>query len=91
MFPDLLDSSDDDHESSSRKALIANKLLGERVVMRGTTRFEWDCIFGRISSMSDDFDLLTPILSRLGALVDVAVLFEKSPARLDLRPSDFLF
>ncbi|GMF27632.1 unnamed protein product [Phytophthora lilii] len=54
---------------------LADKLLGQRIVMRGLTRFDWDGGYGRVISESD---MLTPMLRILGSLEDVSRVFEKS-------------
>ncbi|POM75322.1 Hypothetical protein PHPALM_7589 [Phytophthora palmivora] len=57
---------------------LANKLLGRTIVMRGSTRFDWDSGYGRVTSVISESDMLTPMLHLLGSLEDVSRVFEKS-------------
>ncbi|KAL3657581.1 hypothetical protein V7S43_017548 [Phytophthora oleae] len=57
---------------------LADKLLGQRIVMQGLTRFDWDDAFGRVTSVISESDMLTPMLQLLGSLEDVSKVFEKS-------------
>ncbi|KAG7375823.1 hypothetical protein PHYPSEUDO_015187 [Phytophthora pseudosyringae] len=67
VFPHLHTSDD------SRDVALRNRLVGQTIVMRGWARFEWD---GRITSAVSESDMLTPMLSLLGCLGDVARVFE---------------
>uniref|UniRef100_H3GHJ6 BZIP domain-containing protein n=1 Tax=Phytophthora ramorum TaxID=164328 RepID=H3GHJ6_PHYRM len=69
--------------SASRE--LADKLLGQRVAMHGSVRFEWDTAFGRIARVASAYDMLTPMLALLGNLEDVAQVFEGSPISPDFQ------
>ncbi|KAE8986612.1 hypothetical protein PR003_g24949 [Phytophthora rubi] len=58
--------------------LLAKKLLGQRITMRGLTRFDWDAGYGRVTSVISESDMLTPMLRILGSLEDVSRVFERS-------------
>ncbi|KAE9332493.1 hypothetical protein PF008_g14920 [Phytophthora fragariae] len=73
VFPGIWD----DRESEAGYALV-NKLLGQRIVMRGTTFFEWDPTRSLVSSLIAQSDLLTPVLRLLGCLKDVERVFGKA-------------
>jgi hypothetical protein len=57
---------------------FAKKLLNQRIVMCGSTCFEWDAALGRVTSVSSQSDMLTPMLRLLGSLEGVARVFEKA-------------
>ncbi|KAL3657587.1 hypothetical protein V7S43_017554 [Phytophthora oleae] len=57
---------------------LASKLLGQRIVLQGSTRFDWDSGYGRVTSVISESDMLTPMLHVLGSLEDVSKVFEKS-------------
>lgn len=57
---------------------LADRLLGQRIVMRGLTRFEWDGECGRFTSVMAHSDMLTPMLRLLGSVEDVSLVFERS-------------
>ncbi|GMF59756.1 unnamed protein product [Phytophthora fragariaefolia] len=69
VFPHLCD------EASPR---LAPKLLNQRVVVEGWTRFDWDSASHRVTSITSEADLLTPIQSLLGSLEEACFVFEKS-------------
>ncbi|KAL3657589.1 hypothetical protein V7S43_017556 [Phytophthora oleae] len=56
---------------------LAGKLLGQRIVMRGSTRFEWDSAQRRLSRVRTQSDLLVPMVSLVG-LDKVSLVFEKA-------------
>ncbi|GMF40971.1 unnamed protein product [Phytophthora fragariaefolia] len=64
--------------SNSSYRRLADRLLGQRIVMRGLTRFEWDGSCGRFTSVMAHSDLLTPILQLLGNVEDVSLVFVRS-------------
>ncbi|KAL3657590.1 hypothetical protein V7S43_017557 [Phytophthora oleae] len=64
---------------------LADKLLGQRIVMRGLTRFEWDSEVSRFTSVETYSDLLTPLLELLGNVGDVARVFERSAISPDFQ------
>ncbi|KAG6617468.1 BZIP transcription factor [Phytophthora cinnamomi] len=57
---------------------LAAKLLNQRLVMRGTVRFDWDNASGRVVRVESKVDALTPMLKLLGSLENVAAVFEKA-------------
>ena len=63
---------------------LADKLLGRRVVMHGLTRFEWDVGYGRVTRITSESDLLTPMLELLGTLEDVVLVCGKALVSLNL-------
>eukprot|EP00644_Phytophthora_capsici_P018469 jgi/Phyca11/21279/fgenesh1_pg.PHYCAscaffold_87_\ len=58
--------------------VLASKLLGQKIVLKGSTRFDWDSGYGRVTSVISESDMLTPMLRVLGSLEDVSKVFEKS-------------
>ncbi|KAG1689954.1 hypothetical protein DVH05_028349 [Phytophthora capsici] len=68
-FPHL--SCDGDRE-------IVEKLLNQRLVMRGAMRFEWDVAYCRATIVMTQSDLLTPMLRLLGGLKTTSYVFEKA-------------
>ncbi|KAF1780307.1 hypothetical protein GQ600_11535 [Phytophthora cactorum] len=60
------------------KATLASKLLGQRIIMRGSTCFEWDAATKRVTSVVAQSDMLTPILRLLGSLEAVSQVFDKA-------------
>ncbi|EGZ16323.1 hypothetical protein PHYSODRAFT_452112, partial [Phytophthora sojae] len=71
VFPNLCSSYVD--EEKSKKDFILDNLLGQRIVMSGWVRFQWDCIFGHFTGITDESDMLTPMLCVVGDLEDVSV------------------
>ncbi|ETI39265.1 hypothetical protein F443_15136 [Phytophthora nicotianae P1569] len=57
---------------------LAEKLLGQRIVMRGSIQFEWNPAQRRVSSVIAQSDLLRPIHSLVGSLEAVTQVFEKA-------------
>ncbi|CAI5718120.1 unnamed protein product [Peronospora destructor] len=72
IFPSLIKCRD------TEGSLLGPKLLGQRIVMRGSTRFDWDNSYGRVVSVISESDMLTPMLNILGCLEDVSQVFERS-------------
>ncbi|ETO68021.1 hypothetical protein F442_14958 [Phytophthora nicotianae P10297] len=70
VFPHLT-SSDKDHP-------LADKLLNQRLVMRGSMRFEWDPAYCRVASVMSKSDLLRSMLRLLGNLEDTSRVFERA-------------
>ncbi|KAL3657584.1 hypothetical protein V7S43_017551 [Phytophthora oleae] len=64
---------------------LVKKLLGKKIVMRGSTRFEWDSVYCRVIYIRTQVDLLTSMLQQLGDLETVARVFEKARVTLDFR------
>ncbi|ETL39780.1 hypothetical protein L916_08921 [Phytophthora nicotianae] len=73
VFPHLCSN---DADATGRK--LAAKLLGQTISIRGSTRFDWDSGYGRVTSVISESDMLTPMLQVLGSLEHVSLVFEKS-------------
>lgn len=71
VFPHL-------HRNSGAGARLATKLLGQRIAMRGLTRFVWDSVGGRFTRVIAHSDLLTPLLRLLDSIEDVSLVFDRS-------------
>lgn len=76
VFPHLC--TPEARSQRGRDGLPLAKLLGQRITMRGLTRFDWDAGYGRVTSVISESDMLTPTLRILGSLEDVSRVFEKS-------------
>ncbi|KAG7394525.1 hypothetical protein PHYBOEH_005050 [Phytophthora boehmeriae] len=81
LFPHLVSNMTSDTDG----AVLATKLLGQRFVMRGSVRFDWDDIHKQVASMQTQADLLTPVLRLLGNLQDVSRVFEGAFVTPDCR------
>ncbi|KAG2773419.1 hypothetical protein PC129_g21651 [Phytophthora cactorum] len=57
---------------------LAEKLLGQRIVMRGSIQFDWDSTHRRVRSVIAQSDLLRPMLGIVGSLEDVTQVFDKA-------------
>jgi hypothetical protein len=57
---------------------LAMKLLDKRVVLRGSTRFEWDSSSDRVNRVTTQADFLTPALRLVRRLELAARVFEKA-------------
>ncbi|KAE8976809.1 hypothetical protein PF005_g25178 [Phytophthora fragariae] len=66
------------HLGTERLSSIAAKLLNQRLVLRGSSRFDWDDTCGRVMRLESKVDLLSPMLQLLGNLEDVATAFENA-------------
>ncbi|OWZ13136.1 hypothetical protein PHMEG_00013598 [Phytophthora megakarya] len=77
VFPHLIEEQGSDGSNRSGQ-LLANKLLGQRLVMHGSVVFQWDNEMDRVSSMQSRSDLLTPLLRVLGNLEDVNCVLKGS-------------
>ncbi|KAK1935443.1 bZIP transcription factor 1 [Phytophthora citrophthora] len=64
---------------------LVDKLVGRRMVVQNSQRFEWDCAFGRIVRIIDQYDLITPMLKLLGNLQDVSTVLSNANIRPDFR------
>ncbi|KAG6611542.1 BZIP transcription factor [Phytophthora cinnamomi] len=67
-------SSEEDGDSSS----LTTKLLNQRLVARGSVRFDWDDRSGRIVRLETKMDLMSAMFELLGNLEDVAQVFESA-------------
>eukprot|EP00644_Phytophthora_capsici_P011743 jgi/Phyca11/123391/e_gw1.50.220.1 len=85
VFPRL---SNQHGKNSVREARLANSVLGIRITARGNARFEWDSALGRVTSLTIQSDLLTPMLRLLGNLEAVSVLFENASISPDFQWSN---
>ncbi|KAF4141685.1 hypothetical protein GN958_ATG09132 [Phytophthora infestans] len=66
-------------DNSDRNGKLAEKLLNQRLVMRGSTCFEWDASTGRVAKVISQSDMLTPMLKLLNDnMVDVSRVFEQA-------------
>ncbi|ETN13843.1 hypothetical protein PPTG_08540 [Phytophthora nicotianae INRA-310] len=65
-------------DNSDRNGKLAEQLLLQRLVMRGSTRFEWDDSTCRVTRVIAQSDMMTPILHLLGNLEDVSRVFEQA-------------
>ncbi|KAG3143633.1 hypothetical protein PC128_g24546 [Phytophthora cactorum] len=70
--------SQEEREGGNARSPLADKLLGQRIVARGSTRFDWGTGDDRVTSIISESDMLTPMLLILGNLEDVSKVFEKS-------------
>ncbi|OWZ12077.1 hypothetical protein PHMEG_00014814 [Phytophthora megakarya] len=69
-FPHLIDNGN--------KNPIVAKLLGRRLEVDGVTRFTWDETMGRVTKLSFQVDLISPILQVLGSLDLIAIMFNNA-------------
>lgn len=71
--------------TSKRKALqsIARSLLGQRLVMPVSVRFDWDCSSNRVVRLISQGDMLSPMLKVLGNLEDVSLAFSHALVKPD--------
>ncbi|OWZ04367.1 hypothetical protein PHMEG_00023741 [Phytophthora megakarya] len=79
MFPHLVGDGD---------FQLGDKLLGQRLVMHGSTRFVWGYENERVTSVISQSDMLTPMLHLLGNWEDVAKVFEKAHISPDFQWRD---
>ncbi|KAK1930269.1 bZIP transcription factor 1 [Phytophthora citrophthora] len=77
-FPHLLASREVEGESQVMWSPLGEKLLNQRVVLRGSVRFDWDSSLARVIRVESKMDFLTPLLKLLGSLNEVAKVFEKA-------------
>ncbi|EEY65250.1 uncharacterized protein PITG_16884 [Phytophthora infestans T30-4] len=54
--------------SDRSRRLLASKLLDQSIAIHGSTRFDWDIGYGRVTSVISESDMLTPMLQVLGRL-----------------------
>ncbi|POM57941.1 BZIP transcription factor [Phytophthora palmivora] len=66
-----------------RVSPLGEKLRNQRVVLRGSVRFDWDASMGRVLRHESKVDGLTPVLQLLGGLEDVATVFDKALVTLE--------
>lgn len=73
VFPHLCGSG-----TNAKMSPLAQKLLNQRITTSGSTCFEWDTAYGRVTSLTAHSDMLTPMMALLGGLEDVSRVFEKA-------------
>ncbi|EGZ29321.1 hypothetical protein PHYSODRAFT_309730 [Phytophthora sojae] len=61
-----------------KSSSLACKLVGQRIVMRGSARFDWDSSTSRVTSVISQSDMLTPMLRLLGSFEDVSQVFDQA-------------
>ncbi|KAG6614082.1 uncharacterized protein IUM83_09993 [Phytophthora cinnamomi] len=77
VFPHLIVGHDTRRRGGSADpSSLAGRLVGQTLVMKGLTRFEWDGAYCRVSSVMSQSDMLTPMLGLVGSLEDVSLVFE---------------
>ncbi|ETO63484.1 hypothetical protein F444_18821 [Phytophthora nicotianae P1976] len=57
---------------------LAHRMLGKKLVMRGSVLFGWDNTTDKIVSFHSQADMITPMLNLLGNLKDVSCVFSKA-------------
>ncbi|ETI41087.1 hypothetical protein F443_13657 [Phytophthora nicotianae P1569] len=65
-------------DNSDRNGKLAEHLLNQRLVMRGSTCFEWDDSTSRVTRVVSQSDMLAPMLVLLDDMEDVARVFEQA-------------
>ncbi|KAG7398673.1 hypothetical protein PHYBOEH_010722 [Phytophthora boehmeriae] len=75
LYPHLVDNG--------QRSPLADKLLDQRLVMRGSVYFNWDQSTGRVARLESKVDMLTPMLRLLGNLEDVARVFDGAHIALE--------
>ncbi|GMF10188.1 unnamed protein product [Phytophthora lilii] len=74
VFPHLC--KDQNGSTECGRSSLANRLLGQQIVMHGKTRFEWDVGYGHVTGIMAHSDMMTPMLSILKSLEDVSRVFD---------------
>ncbi|POM71220.1 Protein kinase [Phytophthora palmivora] len=72
VFPHLVNDS---KIQSERRELIIAKLLGRRILMRGSVRFDWDNTDNHVVGLYTQNDMLTPMFQLLGNMEDISLVF----------------
>ncbi|ETP14428.1 hypothetical protein F441_10623 [Phytophthora nicotianae CJ01A1] len=75
VFPHLLNSK---LSNGTTFSSLANKLLGQRLTMRGSTCFRWDGKKNLVVSLVTQSDMLRPLVELLESLDDVSRVFEQA-------------
>ncbi|KUF79789.1 hypothetical protein AM587_10000533 [Phytophthora nicotianae] len=65
-------------DNSDRNGKLAEQLLNQRLVMRGSTCFEWDDSTSRMTRVVSQSDMLSPMLQLLNSVEDVSLVFEQA-------------
>ncbi|OWY95822.1 hypothetical protein PHMEG_00034075 [Phytophthora megakarya] len=55
---------------------LAKRLEGQRLIVKGSVRFDWDCLNRRVFRMLSYSDMLTAMLQEIDKLDDVSYIFE---------------
>ncbi|GMF39327.1 unnamed protein product [Phytophthora lilii] len=74
IFPHLCSNSNKNGGEDYNN--LVGKLLSQRIVLYGSTQFEWGSASSRVKSVLFQSDMLTPMLKLLGSLETVADAFE---------------
>ncbi|EGZ16335.1 hypothetical protein PHYSODRAFT_506493 [Phytophthora sojae] len=69
----------------SAASFLSERLEGQTITMRGSTRFEWDGAYCCVTSVMSQSDMLTPMLRLVGSLEDVSRVFEGARITPDFR------
>ncbi|GMF27630.1 unnamed protein product [Phytophthora lilii] len=75
VFPHFCAEADS-NENGSDASSLGRKLIGQRLIVWGSSRFEFDERTGRITSLICMSDMVTPMLKLLGNLEDVSTVFK---------------
>ncbi|ETK81170.1 hypothetical protein L915_13314 [Phytophthora nicotianae] len=73
VFPHLCTT-----DNSDRNSKLADQLLNQRLVMRGSTCFEWDDSTSRMTRVVSQSDMLSPMLQLLNSVEGVFRVFEQA-------------
>ncbi|OWZ12977.1 Bzip transcription factor [Phytophthora megakarya] len=82
LFPHLRRTDGNMREMMST---LGEKFVNEKIVMRGSTHFEWDSGYCRIARIQHQSDMITPVLHVLGTLENVSRVFDKALITPDFR------
>ncbi|ETP42852.1 hypothetical protein F442_10262 [Phytophthora nicotianae P10297] len=74
LFPRLVDQCFN-HNNTSKCYRIADRPVGQRLVLYGSVRFTWDTTNNCVTSLITKADMLSPLLRLLGNLEDVSLVF----------------
>ncbi|ETP09166.1 hypothetical protein F441_14960 [Phytophthora nicotianae CJ01A1] len=80
VFPHLFSE-----DNGGIQRTLGEKLVGQRIIMNGSTHFEWDQANCRLVSVVVQSDMLTPILHLVGSLENVAYVFDEALITLDFQ------
>ncbi|ETL79912.1 hypothetical protein L917_19540, partial [Phytophthora nicotianae] len=76
-FPHL-NSDDAGGTKGGTWSSLASRLLGRKLVMRGSVFFGWDSSSDKVVRVYSQADMVTPMLTLLGNLEDVSFVFDKA-------------
>ncbi|KAI9982173.1 hypothetical protein PInf_008064 [Phytophthora infestans] len=83
VFPHLLD--EESRELDKTKASLCQALLDQRITKDGSIRFEWDAMNGRVTRVTTESDMLSPMLRLLGSVENVSRVFRDAFVSLDFQ------